>query len=42
MDSAPGADVGATEVIPAGCAIQIRKAATGNGVTAFWQNSPTY
>lgn len=31
-----------TDTIPAGHGFLIRKAITGTGVTAFWQNSPTY
>jgi uncharacterized protein (TIGR02597 family) len=34
-------DYGAT-VIPFGSALTIRKAATNNGLTAFWQNTRTY
>jgi uncharacterized protein (TIGR02597 family) len=30
------------DVIPAGTGFTIRKVATGNGATAFWQNPPTY
>jgi uncharacterized protein (TIGR02597 family) len=31
-----------TDFIPAASGFVIRKAPTGNGATAFWQNSPTY
>ena len=37
----PNTDAG-NDTIPAGAGFVIRKGATGNGLTQFWQNTPTY